>query len=144
MEHWLQRGPNLDVLRQPTFGSPPSPREWWRSIGSPSRALGTRLTNNNYNSTVVQPFRKERNNPDSALGSAVETVHTACHPIQFPSIVFFKWMAAGPCAVKFPSPGYFFKEIWHVLAGCAMHHFIVIFPPSTLFIIDRTVQKCQQ
>ncbi len=34
-----------------------------------------------------------------------------------------------------------FKEIWHVLAGCAAHHFIVISPPSMLFIIDRAVQS---
>ncbi len=38
LEHWLQRCPNLNVLRQHTFGRPhsesscPTPRRWWCSL----------------------------------------------------------------------------------------------------------------
>ncbi len=50
LEHWLQRCPTLDVLRQHTFGSPspprPNPRRCWRSLGPHSRVLGVRLKNN--------------------------------------------------------------------------------------------------
>ncbi len=57
LEHWLQRCPNLDVLRQHTLKSPSpnsessrsTPRRCWRSLGPLSRALGARLNNNNNN-----------------------------------------------------------------------------------------------
>ncbi len=47
LEHWLQRCPNLDVLRPHSESSRPTPRRCWRSLWPLSRPLGPRLTNSN-------------------------------------------------------------------------------------------------
>ncbi len=50
LEHWLQRCPNLDGLRQHTFGSPSSPVGVLTTDPEKVLALGARLNNNKINS----------------------------------------------------------------------------------------------
>ncbi len=65
LEHWLQRCPNVDVLRQHTFGSPSPPFGILTTDPEKvlvlSRALGARLNNNN-NSNVSKGFGLHRFN----------------------------------------------------------------------------------
>ncbi len=90
VEHWLQRYPKFDILRQSTFGSPSpplgvhktDPKRCLRSQMPPSRALYARLSDDDNNnnkkrdSRLIFDKRRDKNQHNIALVQVCKCSHS--------------------------------------------------------------------